>query len=125
MRRSVGKLGGRSFGPYSDAVVTGGFLLLSGRVGLVGGELADGVDAQTRAAISNAAAVLNAAGLTLDDVMRCSVYLADISDFDVMNAAYGAAFAVPRPARTAVAALPVRARVEIEMTARLRDGPEN
>lgn len=119
MTRSAISLSGRSLGPYSDAVLAGDLVVLSGRVGLDGDNLADGVAAQTRAAIGNAAAVLHATGLTLDAVVRCTVYLVDMEDFEVMNAAYAQLFDEPRPARTtvAVAALPLRARVEIEMTA--------
>lgn len=119
MTRCVVNAGGRSLGPYSDAVYANGLLLLSGRVGLDGSELAEGVGQQTRAAISNAADVLAEAGLGLADVVRCTVYLVDMEDFETVNAAYAQAFGEPRPARTtvAVAALPLGARVEIEMTA--------
>ncbi len=125
MTRAVVNVGGRSLGPYSDAVRAGGFLLLSGRVGLRGDALAQGVREQTRAAIGNAEAILVEAGLTLDDVVRCTVYLSDMADFDVVNAAYAEAFSEPRPARTtvAVAGLPLGALVEIEMTALLRPQP--
>lgn len=110
---------GNAMGPYSDAVRAGPFLMLSGRIGLIGSDLADGVEAQTEAAIANTAAVLEAAGLSLANVVRCSVYLSDMADFELMNAAYAAAFAVPRPARTTVAgaALARGALVEIEMMA--------
>lgn len=119
MTRSVVNAGGRSLGPYSDAVRAGDLLLLSGRVGLVDGGLAQGVSAQVGAAIRNAEAVLAEAGLTLADVLRCTLYLVDIDDFDVVNAVYAGFFDEPRPARTtvAVAALPLGARFEIEMTA--------
>ncbi|MGY2733531.1 RidA family protein [Sphingomonas sp. UYP23] len=81
--------------------------------------LAEGVAAQTHAAITNAEHVLATAGLTLDEVLRCVVYIVDMADFEVMNAAYETRFRTPPPARTtiAVAGLPLNARIEIEMTA--------
>lgn len=122
MTRVVVNARGRSLGPYSDAVFAGPLLLLSGRIGLKDGELAEGVDQQVRAAIRNAEAVLREAGLDLSDVVRCTLFLVDMADFEAVNAAYADAFAAPRPARTtvAVAALPMGARFEIEMTALTR-----
>jgi len=119
MTRSVVNACGRSLGPYSDAVRAGELLLLSGRVGLIDGVLAEGIQAQTAAAIRNAGAVLAAAGLGLKEVLRCTLYLVDMSDIDALNSVYAGFFEEPRPARTtvAVAALPLGARFEIEMTA--------
>jgi 2-iminobutanoate/2-iminopropanoate deaminase len=109
-------------GPYSHAVVAGDLLYLSGQTPIdpATGALVDGdVAAQTRRVLAHLAAVLEADGLTLDDVVKCNVYLVDMADFAAMNGAYGAAFAAPHPARTtvAVAALPLGARVEIEAVA--------
>lgn len=109
-------------GPYSHAVRTGGLLYLSGQTPIdpATGQLIDGdVGAQTERVFANLAAVLDAAGLGLDDVVKVNVYLTDMADFAAMNAAYAKAFSEPFPARTtvAVAALPLGARVEIEVVA--------
>ena len=114
-------------GPYSHAVVAGDLLYLSGQTPIdpATGALVDGdVETQTRRVFANLAAVLDAAGLTLDDVVKCNVYLVDMADFAAMNAAYAEAFTEPFPARTtvAVAALPLGARVEIEAVAQRRTG---
>lgn len=114
-------------GPYSHAVRAGGageLLLLSGQTPIdpATGALVDGdVGTQTRRVFANLAAVLAAAGLTLDDVVKVNVYLTDMADFPAMNAAYAEAFSAPYPARTtvAVAGLPLGARVEIEATTQL------
>jgi 2-iminobutanoate/2-iminopropanoate deaminase len=85
------------------------------------GKLIDGdVDAQTRRAFRNLELVLLDAGLSLDDVIKCNVYLTNMADFPAMNAAYKACLAAPHPARTtvAVAGLPLGAQVEIELVAR-------
>jgi 2-iminobutanoate/2-iminopropanoate deaminase len=92
----------------------------SGQIGLDGkGALADGVAAQTRQALANLEAVLAASGMTLADVVKSTVFLADMADFDAMNKAYAQAFAEPYPARSTIAAagLPKAARVEIEVVA--------
>ena len=109
-------------GPYSHAVAAGGLLHLSGQTPIdpATGALVDGdVATQTRRVFDNLAAVLAAAGLSLDDVVKCNVYLVDMADFAAMNAAYATALSEPFPARTtvAVAALPLGARVEIEAVA--------
>lgn len=111
--------------PYSDAIWAGDLLFLAGRVGLgQDGALVPGVGSQTAQAISNASKILAAAGLSLEDVVKCSVFLVTMADLESMNAAYTAAFAAPRPARTtvAVAALPLGALVEIDMIARRSGG---
>lgn len=112
-----------AIGPYSAAVWSGELLYCSGQTpidpstgALIGGDVA----AQTHRAFDNLAAVLAAAGLTMDHVIKCNVYLVDMADFPAMNRAYESRFAAPFPARTtvAVAALPLGARVEIELVAR-------
>lgn len=113
---------GVAVGPYSHAIDTGSFVYLSGQTPIdpAAGALATGsIDAQTRRCLDNLAAVLAAGGLTLDDVVKCNVYLTDMADFAEMNSAYADYFAEPHPARTtvAVAGLPLGARVEIEMVA--------
>ena len=113
-------------GPYSHAVRAGGLLFCSGQVALdaetgalVGGDVA----AQTEKVFANVRAVLAAAGLTLADVAKTTVYLRTMNDFAAMNAVYAEAFGEHRPARStvAVAGLPVGARVEIEVTALLAE----
>src|ERR1700678_3092498 len=110
-------------GPFSAAVWAGELLYLSGQVGvdpasdaLVG----DDVAAQTAQIFKNAQVVLEAAGKSLNDVVKANVYLANMADFTAMNAAYATFFAKPYPARTTigVAALPLGAKVEIEFVAR-------
>jgi 2-iminobutanoate/2-iminopropanoate deaminase len=110
-------------GPYSQAVVAGGFVFASGQIPLdprtgklVGGE----IEAQTERVLDNLRAVLEAAGSSLDRVVRASVYLADLAAFPRMNAVYARYFASdPKPARSTVqvAALPLGAQVEIDVVA--------
>jgi reactive intermediate/imine deaminase len=108
--------------PYSDAVRVGDLLFLSGTVGTAPGTrrlVAGGVGAETRAALENVKANLTAHGATLDSVVKCSVFLADIADFEAMNGVYREYFPRNKPARTTVgvAGLPLGARVEIECIA--------
>ena len=114
---------GPPVGPFSHAVRGGEGIFLSGQVGHdpATGRLAEGgVAAQTEQALRNLAAVLEAAGRTLDDVVRVGVYLADMGDFAAMNEVYARWFEKPYPARTTigVAALPLGAAVEIDCIAR-------
>ncbi len=106
-------------GPYSPIVAAGDWLVCSGQLGLVDGRLVDGVEAQTTQALRNAEALLAGHGASLSDVVKTLVFLADMADFGVMNAAYADSFAGHRPARStvAVAGLPMDARVEIEVWA--------
>ena len=111
-----------SAGPYSPAVRAGDWLALAGQVGIdpSTGKLADGgVAAETRQALANVAAVLGDCGASLEDVAKTTVFLVDMGDFPVMNEVYAEAFAGHRPARStvAVAALPLEARVEVEVWA--------
>jgi 2-iminobutanoate/2-iminopropanoate deaminase len=113
-----------SVGPFSPAVRgAGGAIYLSGQVGTdpATGKLVEGgVKAQTERALLNLQAVLEAAGRTLDDVVRCGVYLTDMGHFTAMNDVYGRFFTQPYPARTTigVAALPLGAAVEIDLVAK-------
>jgi len=114
---------GPPVGPFSQAVRIDGALYLSGQVGTdpATDRLVDGgVAAQTEQAFRNLSAVLEAAGRTLDDVVRAGVYLADMGDFAAMNEVYARWFQQPYPARTTigVAALPLGAAVEIDFVAR-------
>lgn len=111
-----------AIGPYSQAVSIGGLLYTSGQVGLdpATGELASGFEAQARQVFANLEAVLAAAGCGFADVVKATVFLADMADFTVLNGIYAAAFGEHKPARStvAVAGLPRGARVEIELIAR-------
>jgi 2-iminobutanoate/2-iminopropanoate deaminase len=116
-----------AIGPYSQAIVAGGFVFCSGQIPLdpATGELVTGdVAAQTRRVLDNLRAVLDAAGSSLDAVVKTTVFLADMADFAAMNAVYAEYFHAPAPARSTVqaAALPRAARVEIEVVALLPAG---
>lgn len=115
--------GPAAIGPYSAAIWAGELLYLSGQTPIdpATGELITGdVGAQTHRAFDNLEAVLKDAGLTMDHVIKCNVYLTDMANFAAMNAAYATRFNKPFPARTTVAVrgLPRNALVEIEMVAR-------
>lgn len=109
-------------GPYSHAVQSGKTLFLSGQLGLdpLTGELVEGVQAQTRQALANLQKVLEAAGMGIEDVVKTTVFLKEMSDFAAMNAIYAEAFGDTKPARScvAVAALPKGGLFEIEAIAR-------
>jgi 2-iminobutanoate/2-iminopropanoate deaminase len=109
-------------GPYSHGIVANGFIFLAGKIGtdpktdkLVEGGIAE----QTDQAISNLEAVLKAAGSSLEDVVKTTVFLADMNDFAKMNDVYAKRFKAPFPARSTVqvARLPRDARIEIEAIA--------
>lgn len=115
--------GPAALGPYSHAVWAGKLRYCSGQtpIDLATGKLIEGdVEAQTRRIFETIALILDDAGLDMNDVVKCNVYLTDMADFAAMNKAYGEAFSAPYPARTtvAVAGLPLGARVEIEAIAR-------
>ena len=107
-----------ALGPYSAGIAAGNLAFLSGQLGLdpSTGELADGVVAQAEQALKNIEALLTAAGATFGNVVKTTVFLADIADFNAVNEVYAARFTEPFPARSAVqvAALPKGAFVEIE-----------
>lgn len=110
-----------AIGPYSQAVKSGNMIFVSGQLPIdpATGNMPDGVSAQTAQSLANAKAILAEAGLTLDNVVKTTVFLADMSYFTEMNAVYAGHFAAPYPARSAFAvkALPKDALVEIEMIA--------
>jgi 2-iminobutanoate/2-iminopropanoate deaminase len=110
-----------ALGPYSQAIVVGELMFCSGQLGLdpTTGELADGVEAQADRALRNLRAVLDAAGLTLGDVVKTTIFLADMADFATVNAVYATYMPDPPPARSTVqvAALPKAGLVEIEAIA--------
>jgi 2-iminobutanoate/2-iminopropanoate deaminase len=113
-----------AIGPYSQGIVSDGLLFCSGQIGLdpATGNLAEGLEAQTERVLRNVAAILDAAGLSMADVVKTTIFLTDINDFAVVNAIYAKHAADPPPARStiAVAALPKGARIEIEAIARAR-----
>jgi 2-iminobutanoate/2-iminopropanoate deaminase len=110
-----------ALGPYSPAIVAEGrFVYVSGQGAIRDGSYIAGSAAEeTRLTLENVFTILRAAGAGPEDVVRCGVYLADINDFDEMNAVYVAAFPAPPPARTTiqVAALPGGLQVEIDCVA--------
>jgi 2-iminobutanoate/2-iminopropanoate deaminase len=114
-----------AIGPYSQAIAADGFLFCSGQLGLdpATGELAGpDVESQAERSMTNLRNVLDAAGCTFADVVKTTIFLADIADFGAVNAIYGRFVSDPPPARSTVqvAALPKGGRVEIEAIARLR-----
>lgn len=114
-----------AIGPYSQAVRAGGWLMTAGQIGLdpATGELADGIDAQTRQAMRNLSAILTNAGLGFEHVVKTTIYLASMDHFMTVNEIYGKHFEPPYPARSTVEAarLPKDALVEIDLVACLPD----
>jgi len=109
-------------GPFSHATTIGPWVYVSGMGGLdpkTGQVVSDDVIAQTKQTIVNLQAILEAAGATLQDVVKATVYLTDMADYPRVNAVYDEAFAPNKPARTcvAVSALPVRERMKIDLVA--------
>ena len=116
------KLGPKAVGPYSTAVEAGETVYLSGMLGICPetGKLAEGgVGAQTTQVFENLKTVLSEMGLTLQSVVKATVYLTDMNDFQQVNTIYGAAFGSDFPARTCVqvSKLPLGAAVEVECIA--------
>jgi 2-iminobutanoate/2-iminopropanoate deaminase len=112
-------------GPYSQAVRAGDFIFTAGQIPLdpaTGHMVEGGIEAQTRQALTNLSAVLEAAGTALANVVKTTVFLTDIGEFKLMNSVYAEFFPDAPPARSAVqvAALPLGARVEIEAVAVIR-----
>ncbi len=111
-----------ALGPYSQAIVSGDFVFCAGQLGLdpVTVELAKGVEAQADRALRNLAAVLDAAGCSFADVVKTTIFLADINDFAAVNAVYATFIVDPAPARStfAVGSLPKGGLIEIEVIAR-------
>ncbi len=112
----------QAIGPYSQAIEANGFVFCSGQIAIdpATGKLISGtVEEQTRLVLNNLKAVLEAAGSSLDKVVKCTVFLQDMNDFSKMNEVYGQFFKPPYPARAAVqvARLPKDVKVEIEAIA--------
>ena len=111
-----------AIGPYSQAVRVGGFVYTSGQLPIdpaTGTFPEGGIEAQTRQSLTNIQAILEAAGLSMKNVIKTTVFLADMGDFAAMNTVYAEFFEAPFPARSAVAVktLPKNALVEIEVIA--------
>ena len=111
-----------AIGPYSQAIQVGNLVFTSGQIPIdpaTGVFVEGGVKEQTRQSLLNVKAILEEAGLTMGDVMKTTVFMADMNDFVDMNAVYAEFFSEPYPARSAVAVktLPKGALVEIEVVA--------
>lgn len=112
----------KAIGPYSQAIVANGFVFAAGQIGSdpKSGKLVEGgIEAETEQVLKNIEAVLKAAGSSMKDVVKATVFLADMNDFAKMNAIYGKWMGEPYPARSTVqvARLPRDARIEIEVVA--------
>lgn len=110
-----------AIGPYSQAIDAGAFLFVSGQIPVnpATGQIPEGIAPQTAQSIANIKAILAQAGLSIDNVVKTTVFLADMNDFGAMNAVYAENFTAPFPARSAVAVkdLPKQVLVEIEVIA--------
>ncbi|MCR4613890.1 MAG: RidA family protein [Bacteroidaceae bacterium] len=111
-----------AIGPYSQAIQVGNLVYTSGQIPIdpaTGTFVEGGIKAQTRQSLLNVQAILKEVGLTMDNVLKTTVFLADMNDFADMNAVYAEFFSEPYPARSAVAVktLPKNALVEIEVVA--------
>ncbi len=112
-----------AIGPYSQAIDTGDTIFLSGQIGLdpaKGSIVAGGIEHETRQVLDNIREVLHAAGLGFGDVIKTTIFLISLADFEIVNGIYGEHFTENFPARSTVqvAALPRGARIEIEVIAR-------
>ena len=112
----------KPIGPYSQGVISGGLLFCSGQIALdpaTGDMIEGGVEAQTERVFENLAAVLREAKMGLGNVVKTTVYLADMDDFPAMNEVYARYLGERPPARTTIQAggLPKAARVEIDVVA--------
>lgn len=108
----------KALGPYSQAIRVGCTVYLSGQIGIdpASGDLREGIDAQARQVFDNLRAVAEAAGGSLDDIVKITIMLADLADFSKVNETMATLFSAPYPARATyqVAALPKAARIEVE-----------
>ena len=115
-----------AIGPYSQAIQVGNLLYTSGQIPIdpaTGNFVEGGIKEQTRQSLINVKAILEESGLTLGDVVKTTVFLADMADFAEMNSVYAEFFSEPYPARSAVAVktLPKNALVEIEVIATISE----
>ena len=111
----------QAIGPYSQAVVANGMIYTSGQIGLTpeGAFAANDVAGQTHQVMKNLTAVLDASGVTLNEVIKTTIFLADMNDFATVNTIYASYFGTHRPVRSTVAVrtLPANALVEIDCVA--------
>lgn len=112
----------KAVGPYSQAVIAGNMFFASGQLGIdsaIGKMVEGGVKEQAQQALKNVRALLEAAKLTIDNVVQVQLFLADMADFATVNEVYKTVFTEPYPVRSTfqVAALPLGARVEIQVVA--------
>ncbi|MES0371763.1 MAG: Rid family detoxifying hydrolase [Mariprofundaceae bacterium] len=112
----------KAVGPYSQAMQHGGMLYTSGQIGLdpqAGVLVGEGVEAQAEQVMKNLSAVLEAAGAGVSDIIKVNIYLTDMADFPLVNVLYADWLGEHRPARAtvAVAALPLAAKVEMDLIA--------
>lgn len=112
----------QAIGPYSQGIVANGFVFCSGQIPIVpqtGQLTTGGIEDQTSQVLKNVSAVLEAAGTSLDNVVKATVFLQDMNDFAAMNKVYAEFFKTPFPARAAVqvARLPRDVKIEIEVIA--------
>jgi 2-iminobutanoate/2-iminopropanoate deaminase len=112
-----------ALGPYSQAIVAGGFVFCSGTAGIdpSTGEIPEGIEAQTEQALRNLSAVLAEAGTSMSDVVKTTIYYANVDDFATLNAVYAKHMPTPAPARSAPAnvTLPRGLLISIEAIAKL------
>lgn len=109
-----------AIGPYSQAVIVGNFIFCAAQIGMTPeGKLVEGVEEQTRQVMRNLTAVLGEAGVKLEHVVKTTIYLKNMSDFEIVNKIYGQFMNYHKPARATVEVsnLPKGALVEIEATA--------
>lgn len=110
-----------AIGPYSQAIDAGQFVFISGQIPVnpATGEIPEGITAQARQSMANVKAILAEAGLSIDNVVKTTVFLADMSLFGPMNEVYAEEFTAPFPARSAVAVkeLPKQVLLEVEVIA--------
>ena len=122
MKKISSKNAPAAIGPYSQAIQVGSLVFTSGQIPIdpaTGVFVPGGIKEQTRQSLTNVKTVLEAAGLTMRNVVKTTVFMADMNDFAEMNSVYAEFFAEPYPARSAVAvkSLPKGALVEIEVVA--------
>ncbi|MDE5727512.1 MAG: Rid family detoxifying hydrolase [Duncaniella sp.] len=112
-----------AIGPYSQAIKCGNLLFCSGQIPVnpADGSVPDGIKAQAEQSLANVAALLNAAGTSMDKVVKTTVFLSDMANFGAMNEVYASFFNPPYPARSAVAVreLPKGVLLEVEVIAEL------
>jgi 2-iminobutanoate/2-iminopropanoate deaminase len=116
-----------AIGPYSQAIRSGNFIFCSGQIPLdpkSGEMVADDIGAQTRRVLDNISGLLKSEGLLLGDVVKTTIFLTDLGNFQIVNEIYGSYFNNQPPARSTVqvSALPKGAKIEIEVIARANDG---